>query len=103
MGDCAFQPKLLRACLLTERTWICLVFLHAPDIHEVFSVQGMMCALLLFSWPAEMIKLWPILLIIPGLAQDEFKTKMLSLQLIEKKWTQALGNCFPIFLLFPRT
>lgn len=71
-GDCVFLEKLFRACLLTESTWICVVFLHAPDIHELLSVQGSMCTLL-FSWPAEKITLWPILLpTIPGLAQDEF-------------------------------
>lgn len=57
------------------RSWIGVVFLNAPAIHELFSVQGSMRAILLCRWPAERVMLWSILLpIAPCLAQDEFKT-----------------------------
>lgn len=34
------------------RIWIGVVFLNAPAIHELFSIQGSMCAILFCSWPA---------------------------------------------------
>lgn len=81
LEDCAFQQKRFKAC--STASWLKglgdVLFLHAPAIHGLFSVQGSMCALLLFSWPAVSTMPWPILLpTIPGLAQDEFKTEFYS-------------------------
>lgn len=44
------------------RNWIGVVFLSAPAICELFSVQGSMHDILLCRWPAERAMLWSILL-----------------------------------------
>lgn len=57
------------------RNWIGVVFLSAPAIRELFSVQGSTHAILLCSWPAETAMLWSILLpTAPSLVQDVFNT-----------------------------
>lgn len=51
------------------------MFLNAPAVHELFSIQGSMHPVLLCSWPVETAILWSMLLpTATCLAQDGFKT-----------------------------
>lgn len=72
-----FNKNSLRHVVLTPdfaRSWIG-VFLSAPAIHEIFSIQGRMHPVLLCSWPVETVVLWSTLLpTAPCLTQDGFKS-----------------------------